>query len=130
MKRINPFCEDFERIKKARKEKLLKRVYKHKFNPRKEMAIYDFQQCWWGDTGYTVDYVECFLSEDLIWGRHNNIWALQYNDIDADLAYLEARPEDWEVQNCIIEEYNNFIDYTHYHKQNYWHFHLCEFNIC
>lgn len=126
MKRINPFSEKFQKIRKIREDNRLKRMYKHEFNCKREMDFDDFQDCWWS---YKVCHnsINYYLSPNAIWGRYNNQLALEVYNIDEDLKYLEELPEDYKDQNNIIEEFNKFIEYEMFHKENYWHFYLCEF---
>lgn len=124
MKRINPFANEFQRIKKRKEEQKLKKWYRHTYDSN--IKIEDFNNCWWSDN-MTWNYIESYVTPSTIWSKYNNQLGLEMYDFNSDMEYLKNLPEDYSNQNFIIEDINSFIKYEEYLKNMYLHYYLCEF---
>lgn len=124
MKRINPFCEQFVKIKKRRQEKILKKLWKHSCHPN---VVYEcFNKCWWNGN-FPEDFIDYYISPYEIWDRYNNQEGLEIFDFASDMKYIENMPDDYKEQNQIIEHVNKMIEEEEFYQKTYYHYYLCEF---
>lgn len=130
MKRINPFSNVFQKIKKRKQEERKRIEFQHLYNsnqfPKENDERFPYF-CWWIDYFAEKDYLEWYLSPSTIWGRYNNQLGLEIYNFEEDLAYLQRIPEDYKEQNIIIQDYNEILDIQEYYEMMYFHYFLCKF---
>lgn len=127
MKRINPFSSEFPKIKKQREEEFLKNEWKHDYRSSQFFEEEGFQSCWWNAYFFEKNYVERYLSSCIIWDRYNNQLGLEIYNFEEDMEYLANLPDDCDMQNSVIDEYNEKLDREEYYNMMYCHFYLCRF---
>lgn len=127
MKRINPFSVEFQKIKKRKAEERARNEYQHYYNSNWFDDDEGFQVCWWTDYFIEKNYKNLYLSPSTIWNRYNNQLGMEIYNFQEDMEYIERLPEDYKMQNNIIQEFNKILDIEEYYNMMYYHYHLCKF---